>query len=109
MLEPKWAEEVVHAGWVAHCGEAGPEWGGRLVCSEVTWPKVSKPKRSVYLERSPGVGCWSQLRAAKAMPMHFIFKLQKNKDKEKTLKEARAEEKNHLSYRIIVEFSTEAM
>lgn len=26
MLEPKWAEEVVHAGQVAHYGEAGPEW-----------------------------------------------------------------------------------
>lgn len=27
VLEPKWAEEVVHAGRAAQCVEAGPEWG----------------------------------------------------------------------------------
>ena len=35
VLEPKWAEEIVHARWVAHWGEAGLNGGGGLLNLEV--------------------------------------------------------------------------
>ena len=62
--------------------------------------------QSVYLGRSPGVGCWTQLRGAKITRRHFIFNLWKMKDKEKILKEARTGGKITLA---IEEFSTETM
>lgn len=65
-------------------GVGAAVWGRGLLCFlclGVVWSKVSESKRSVFLERSPGAGCWSQKGGAETRPRHYIFKLQKTKGK----------------------------